>query len=148
MKNFNITINGNKYFVEILKVEDNIAEVEVNGSIFKVEVDKNLKPTTKTPILVRTPVAPSTDIDKATVKTAPPTAPKGAGVIKSPLPGVIIKVEVKEGDYVKVGQRLLILEAMKMENNIESDKEGYVKSIKVKEGDSVLEGDILVEIGG
>ena len=69
------------------------------------------------------------------------------GLIKSPLPGVILGVHVKEGDLVKVGVKLITLEAMKMENNINSDKEGVIKSIKVRQGDSVLEGDVLIEIG-
>jgi len=146
MKKFKLTINGNKYDVDILNVERNFAEIEVNGSLYKVEVDKDLKPT-KTPVLVRQKSVPSSDSDKATVKTSSPSSPKGAGTIKSPLPGVILNVYVKEGDTVKLGDKLLTLEAMKMENNIDSDKEGVVKSVKVKQGDSVLEGDTLIEIG-
>jgi biotin carboxyl carrier protein len=146
MKKFKLTINGNKYDVDILNVERNFAEIEVNGSLYKVEVDKDLKPT-KTPVLVRQKSVPSSDSDKATVKTSSPSSPKGAGTIKSPLPGVILNVYVKEGDTVKQGDKLLTLEAMKMENNIDSDKEGVVKSVKVKQGDSVLEGDTLIEIG-
>jgi biotin carboxyl carrier protein len=146
MKKFKLTINGNKYDVDILNVESNIAEIEVNGSLYKVEVDKDLKPT-KTPVLVRQKSVPSSDSDKATVKTSSPSSPKGTGTIKSPLPGVILNVYVKEGDTVKHGDKLLTLEAMKMENNIDSDKEGVVKSVKVKQGDSVLEGDTLIEIG-
>ena len=72
---------------------------------------------------------------------------KGVGHVKSPLPGIIINVHVKEGDVVKIGDKLLTLEAMKMENNINSDKEGKIIAVKVQKGDSVLEGDILVEIG-
>lgn len=147
MKKFKLTILGNNYDVEILNVEQNIAEIDVNGTVYSVEVDKNLKPT-KTPVFVRPAVAQSYDSDKTTVKTSRPTAPKGAGFIKSPLPGVILNVIAREGDSVKAGDKLLILEAMKMENNIESDKEGVIKKIHVRSGDSVLEGDILVEIGG
>lgn len=146
MKKFKFTINGNEYDVEIMNVEENMAEVDVNGSIFKVEIDKKVQ-TTKTPVLVRTLAVPSTESDRATAKTSTPVSPKGAGFIKSPLPGVILDVKVREGDNVKKGDRLLILEAMKMENNIDSDKEGIIKSIKVKQGDSVLEGDVLIEIG-
>lgn len=146
MKKFKLTINGNKYDVDILSVERNTAEIEVNGSLYKVEVDKDLKPT-KTPVLVRQKAVPSSDSDKSTVKTSSPSSPKGTGTVKSPLPGVILNVYVKEGDRVKQGDKLLTLEAMKMENNIDSDKEGVVKSVKVKQGDSVLEGDILIEIG-
>lgn len=147
MKKYKLKIQGNQYDVEILGIEENIAEVDVNGTIYKVEVDKNLKPVTKTPILVRSQAVPASDFDKAIIKTATPTSPKGTGTIKSPLPGVVLNVMVREGDPVKYGDKLLVLEAMKMENTIEADKEGIVKSLKVKQGDSVLEGDILIEIG-
>jgi len=146
MKKFKFTINGNPYQVEVNSIEGNIAEIDVNGTSYKIEIDREVKKT-KTPVLVRSVAVPSTEPDKANIKTSSPTAPKGAGHIKSPLPGVILKVFVKEGDIVKIGDKLLMLEAMKMENNINSDKEGKILSVKVREGDSVLEGDILIEIG-
>jgi biotin carboxyl carrier protein len=146
MKKFKFTIQGNKYDVHILNVEDNIAEVEVNGAVYKVEVDKVIAQS-KTPKLVRSVAVPTTESLKSDQRTSAPTAPKGTGFIKSPLPGVILGVFVKEGDTVKVGTKLIMLEAMKMENNINADKDGVIKSIKVKTGDSVLEGDILIEIG-
>lgn len=145
MKNFKFTIQGNKYDVNIIDIEDNIAEIEVNGAIYKVEVDK-LIATSKTPKLIRSVAVPTTESSPTQLKTSAPTAPKGAGFIKSPLPGVILNVHIKEGDRVKIGTKLITLEAMKMENNINSDKEGFVKSLKVKQGDSVLEGDVLIEI--
>ena len=146
MKKYKFTIQGNQYEVEIQNIEDNIATVEVNGTKYEVEVDKTLQPI-KTPKLVRTMSVPSTDSSKATAKTSSPSEPKGSGAIKSPLPGVIIKVHVNVGDTVKLGQKLLTLEAMKMENNIDADKEGKVSQIKIKQGDSVMEGDILIVIG-
>ncbi|MDP4266823.1 MAG: biotin/lipoyl-containing protein, partial [Bacteroidota bacterium] len=145
-KKFKFTINGNQYDVQILNIDYNIADVEVNGTSYKVEVDSNLQQT-KTPKLVRTLAVPSTDVVPATAKTSSPNAPKGAGYIKSPLPGLVLDIFVKEGDYVKAGQRLLILEAMKMENNIDSDKEGKIVEISVNKGDNVMEGDILIVIG-
>lgn len=146
MKKFKFTINGNQYETEILSIEDNMAEVEVNGVVYHVEVDKTLV-TTKTPKLVRSVAIPSTDSHPATTKTASPSAPKGAGSIKSPLPGTIIHTHVREGDKVKLGQKLITLEAMKMENDINADRDGMVISLKVKPGDSVMEGDILIVIG-
>lgn len=146
MKKFKFTIQGNKYDVHILNVEDNIAEIEVNGAVYKVEVDKIITQS-KTPKLVRSVAVPSTESGKSEQRTSSPTGPKGTGFVKSPLPGVILEVNVREGDTVKVGTKLLMLEAMKMENNINADKAGVVKSIKVKAGDSVLEGDVLIEIG-
>jgi biotin carboxyl carrier protein len=147
MKKFKFTINGSEYDVEIVNVEDNVAEVEVNGTSYQVQVDKQIQ-TTKTPKLVRSVVAPSTDIAKSEQRTAKPSEAKGAGNIKSPLPGVILNVHVREGDKVKVGDKLITLEAMKMENSVNADKEGTVSRINVRQGDSVMEGDVLVEIGG
>jgi glutaconyl-CoA/methylmalonyl-CoA decarboxylase subunit gamma len=146
MKNFKFTIQGSKYDVKILDVEDNIAEIEVNGTVYKVEVDRKIA-TSKTPKLVRSMAVPSTESAPSQLKTSAPAAPKGAGFIKSPLPGVILDVHVREGDTVTPGTKLITLEAMKMENNINADKGGSIKSIKVRKGDSVLEGDILIEIG-
>jgi glutaconyl-CoA/methylmalonyl-CoA decarboxylase subunit gamma len=146
MKNFKFTINGNIYDAEISGIEDNIAEVSINGVAYSVAIDRKMQ-STKTPKLVRTMAVPSTDSHPSMTKTASPLAPKGTGNIKSPLPGVILEIYVREGDNVKIGQKLLMLEAMKMENIINADKEGRVTVLKVGKGDSVMEGDILIVIG-
>lgn len=146
MKNFKFTINGNEYDAEIVSIEENTAEVAVNGVTYSVEIDRKLQ-TIKTPKLVRTMAVPSTDSHPSVSKTSSPSAPKGTGSIKSPLPGVILEIYVREGDTVKIGQKLIMLEAMKMENNINADKEGRVSLIKVSKGDNVMEGDILIVIG-
>ena len=146
MKKFSFTINGNDYDVEIKTVDDNVAEVEVNGFTYAVQFDRAIQ-TTKTPKLVRSEPVPSTDMSPSEAKTSSPSAPKGTGHVKSPLPGVILDVFVKVGDSVKAGDKLVALEAMKMENIINSDKEGKIVSVKVTKGKSVMEGDILVEIG-
>ena len=146
MKKFKFSINGNQYESAVISVEDNIAEIEINGTIYKVEVDKELK-ASKTPKLVRPVAVPSTDFQPSVAKTSSPESPKGTGTIKSPLPGVILHVFVNEGDIVKIGQKLIVLEAMKMENNIESDKAGKIISISKGKGDSVMEGDVLIVIG-
>ncbi len=145
MKDFKFKINGNEYTVHVANVEGNVAEVEVNGTPYKVELDKELKQT-KTPKLVRSEAVPATDSHPSVAKTTSPGSAT-SGSIKSPLPGVVLEVYVKPGDIVKVGQRLLLLEAMKMENNIDSDKEGKVVDVKVSKGSSVLEGDVLIIIG-
>ena len=87
MKKFKFTIRGNKYDVEIHNIEDNVAEIEVNGSTYEVELEEEQK-TSKTPKLVRKPVVPSSETDRA--KTSKPTEKKGAGNIKAPLPGTIL----------------------------------------------------------
>lgn len=139
MKKFKFTIRGTEYDVEILQFEDNIAKVEVNGSKYSVEVHKEIRKT-KTPVLVRQEV-PSPKRRETKIKKS-----LGSGAIKAPLPGNIMQVFVKAGDEVKRGDKLLIYEAMKMENNVLAEKDGQVKAVKVQVGDSVLEGDVLIEM--
>ncbi len=146
MKKYKFMINGNPYEVEIDELEEKSAEVLVNGNKFTVEVDKSL-PVTKTPKLMRSVAVPSTDTTPQQAKTFSPSAPKGSGTVKSPLPGTILAIHVNVGDSVSIGQRLITLEAMKMENNINSDKEGRVTEIKFNKGDNVMEGDTLIVIG-
>jgi glutaconyl-CoA/methylmalonyl-CoA decarboxylase subunit gamma len=142
MKKFKFTINGNNYDVEILGFEENVAKVEVNGTMYDVEVQKELK-VTKTPTLVRAeapkPTGKETRIPKNITKTT-------NLAIKAPLPGTIIQVFVKVGDKVTIGQKLLTMEAMKMENNVISEKDGVVRTINVKPGQTVMQNDTLVEI--
>ncbi len=145
MKKYKFIIHGNEYDVHIKSVEDNIIELDVNGSAYKVEVDKTIQPA-KTPKLVRARVAPPKEAGHEEVTTRKPSSAP-AGKISSPLPGTVVNIFVREGDKVKVGQKLMILEAMKMENNIDSDKDGIVTSIPVRPGQSVMEGDTLIEIG-
>ncbi len=145
MKNFKFNIDSKQYEVEVGSIDDNVAKVYVNGKLYTVEVDRQLK-MTKTPTLVRTPAIPSTDSTPSTAKTANPNLPKGAGVIKTPLPGTITDILVRIGDKVSTGQDIIILEAMKMENSIKSSFEGVISAIHVQKGSSVLEGDILIEI--
>ena len=137
MKKFKFTIRGNEYEVHINSFEDNIAEVDVNGSIYQVELEEEVK-TTKTPKLVR-----SRPIQTKEVKQKPAT---GFSKVEAPLPGTIMKITVKEGDEVKKGQTIMIMEAMKMENNVLAEKDGRINKVRVSEGDAVLQGDILVEI--
>jgi glutaconyl-CoA/methylmalonyl-CoA decarboxylase subunit gamma len=146
MKNITFKIKDKEYNVEIVGVEDTMAKVNVNGISYEVEVNQPIK-TTKTPTLVRPLAVPSTDSTPSTARTSSPSAPKGTGTLKSPLPGKILDIYVKQGDSVKVGQTLICLEAMKMENNINSDREGVITAINVHKNDTVLEGDVLVEIG-
>ena len=133
MKKYKFSINDIEYAVEVKNIEDKTLEVHVNGASYIVELDKEVKET-KTPTLVRSVAVPSTD-QGAAVKVDAKT-----GTIKSPLPGTIVDIFVKKGDTVTIGQKVLLLEAMKMENNIESDKEGTVAAIKVAKGDTVTIG--------
>ncbi|MDD2798550.1 MAG: biotin/lipoyl-binding protein [Bacteroidales bacterium] len=142
MKEFKYTINGNVYKVNVTNVEQEYAELEVNGTKYKVQIEKVHKKSIK-PLIKAAAQAPTTSTGAPVV--AKPVVKSSASAIKSPLPGVILEVAVKTGDTVKKGQKLLILEAMKMENSINADKDGVVSEIKVNKGDSILEGaDLLV----
>ena len=143
MKSFKYTINGNEYKVHINSVVDDIAEVEVNGIPYNVKMEKPAKKQIVT--LKRPAQAPTTPYGEPVVSR--PSTPSVAGAVKSPLPGVILSVDCKVGDAVKRGQKILVLEAMKMENNINADRDGKIVEIKVNKGDSVLEGADLVVIG-
>ncbi len=143
MKSFKYTINGNTYKVHINSVVDDIAEVEVNGTPYQVKMEK---PAKKQMVTLKRPAQAPTTASGEPVITRP-TAPSAAGAVKSPLPGVILSVDCKVGDVVKRGQKILVLEAMKMENNINAARDGKIVEIKVNKGDSVLEGADLVVIG-
>lgn len=146
MKEYKLKINGNDYAVTINDIEDTIAEVEVNGIPFKVEFEK---PITAKKVVISKPASSRAASSGAPeVKVSKPVAANAGGTtVTSPLPGIILEVSCKEGEAVKKGQKLLVLEAMKMENVIEATSDGTVTSIKVNKGDSVLEGAPLVIIG-
>ena len=140
MKDYKYVINGNEYNVTIGEIEGNIANVEVNGVAYKVEMpEKKEEPKPVVRPAARPAAAP------ASAPAAKP-ATSGKAAVKSPLPGVILDVKVNVGDTVKRGQTVIILEAMKMENNINADKDGKITAINVKAGESVLEGTDLVVI--
>ena len=136
MKEYSIKINGNDYRVVVGDTEEGVAHIQVNGVEYSVEVEDIASNSTAPPPANTAASEPST--------ASTPTKSTGGASIKSPLPGVIIDVNVREGDRVKVGQKLMVLEAMKMENNIDSNVEGTVKSVVKQKGDSVMEGDVLV----
>ncbi len=139
MKTFKFNIKGFEYNVEIKNMEQNLAEVEVNGTLYQVELQRDVKQA-KTPVIVRGE------------QTAPRSAHKfkkkigTAFEVKSPLPGNIMQVFVKDGDEVKKGDKLLMYEAMKMENVLTAEKEGTVRKIRVTPGSSILQGEVLMEI--
>ncbi len=131
MKSFKYTINGNIY------------KVHINGTPYKVKMEKPAKKQMVT--IKRAAQAPTTASGDPVVSR--PATSSSPGAVKSPLPGVILSVDCKVGDTVKRGQKILVLEAMKMENNINADRDGKITEIKVNKGDSVLEGADLVVIG-
>ena len=147
MKNYKFNINGNKYSVDVVNVEDNKAEVELNGKSYTVELDMPEMKVPAAPKPVVRPVAAAPRAAAPAPVAAPAPAAAGDGIsIKSPLPGTVLNVLVHPGDKVTSGQRMLVLEAMKMENNINAPKDGTVKTVRVQQGDAVMEGDVLIVI--
>lgn len=138
MKKYSFSIKGVNYDVDIQTVSGNHAHLEVNGKPYDVEIHRELKQV-KTPIIVRSPIKESSkDIEKKTggAKTE----------IKSPLPGVIVKIFVSKGEEVKKNQKLFSLEAMKMENEIKAERDGIIESIKAIPGQSVLQEEVVMEM--
>ncbi len=139
MKEYKYTINGNQYEVVINDVNETTANVTVNGEQFNVEWEK---PKEEKPAVKVQPVAkPAAKPSPAAV---PAAAPVSGNAVKTPLPGVIIDVKVNVGDMVKKGDTVVVLEAMKMENNINADRDGKVVAIHVAKGDTVADGAALV----
>ena len=141
MKEYKYKINGNEYAVCINEVNDTTANVTVNGEEFKVEWEK---PKEEKPVVKVQPVAAKPAPAPAQAAPAPAAAAVKGNAIKTPLPGVIIDVKVNVGDSVKKGDTVVVLEAMKMENNINADRDGKVVAIQVAKGDTVADGAVLV----
>ncbi|NDV68039.1 biotin/lipoyl-containing protein [Dysgonomonas sp. 25] len=146
MKQFIYRINGQDYIVAVNKMDNSLAEVAVNGTNYKVELVNDEVSLVSQPVAK----APAAAAPKATASApaAKPTAPSNAaGAVKSPLPGIVVSINVNVGDAVKKGQTVAILEAMKMENSIQATVDGTVTAINVNPGESVLEGVTIVTIG-
>lgn len=149
MNKYQYKVQGVDYDVEIVDVEGNIAKVSVNGIPFEVELKEPIKAShmPKRPV-VKPAAAPAAAAPVAAPKAEKPAAAAGAGTkIKAPLPGTITEMKVKVGDTVKSGDTVVVLEAMKMQNNIEAECGGTVTSVLVNPGDTVMEGDTLITIG-
>lgn len=145
MKKFKFTISGKPYEVEVQNIEGNIADVNVNGTSYKVEMEEQAAP-------VVAPVARPAAKPAAKAAAAQPAAAKPASNVAgykmaAPLPGTIMQIYVKQGDVVKKGDKLLMYEAMKMENNLLAEADGTVAAINCRQGDNVLQGDVLIVIG-
>ena len=134
MKEFKFTIDGKQINAAVNELEDNFAEVTINGKTYKVELEKEEAPAAAA---VRRPAA-------AAASAA--AAPAGLMTVKSPLPGSIVKVLVKAGQAVKKGDVLLTMESMKMENNVAAEADGTVKAVYVEPGKTVMQDDKLLDL--
>ena len=161
MKEYKYKINGNEYSVAIIDLEGDKAAVEVNGVSYQVDIltegytapaprpaAKPAAAPAPAPAAAPTAPAPAPQPIAPAAPAAEPAAPAGKGTaVQSPLPGVILDIKVAVGDQVKAGQTVAILEAMKMENNINAECDGVITAIKVSKGDNILEGSDIVIIG-
>lgn len=143
MKEYKYKINGMKFTVGIGDIVDNEVTVEVNGLPYKVELERKAP---QKPALSQSGHTNHGPAATTTSRPAPkPVIAGTAEAVKSPLPGVLSSITVKVGDQVKSGDKVGVLEAMKMENDIRTTKSGVVKSILVNVGDAILEGtDIMI----
>lgn len=147
MDKYQYKVNGVDYEVEIEEIEGTTAKVTVNGKAFEVELKEPVKATTSKPAKVVAPVATAAPA-AAPAPASKPAAVAGEGAkVTAPLPGTITEVKVTVGQAVKAGETVIILEAMKMQNNIEAENSGTVTSILVGQGDAVMEGATLITIG-
>jgi len=159
MNTYQYTVKGVDYEVEIVDVDGNVAKVNVNGIPFEVEMKQPIN-AARNPHVHQKPadvVAPVADArtSAAPTSTQAPTAaqpatgaqPAAGNAIKAPLPGTITDVKVQVGQQVNVGDTVVVLEAMKMQNNIEAEFAGTVTSIAVRQGDTVMEGAVIMTIG-
>lgn len=153
MRKYILTIDNKDYKAEIKELTSEHALINVDDKEYKVLLKdlgrkdirmhestvpvRNSRPAASAPAPARQAAAPQ----------AQPVASGSGEGVKAPLPGLILEISVKDGDQVKAGQSLIVMEAMKMENQIQAPYDGVVKRVLVKKGDSVAEGDVVIEIG-
>ena len=145
MKQYKFTIDGKPYEVAINGIEDRTAHVTVNGTPYEVELEDAASVPVSSPVSAPAS-APAERQSEPVAEHHSGPVPESSAPVTSPLPGVIIEVAVKEGQAVRAGQKVAVLEAMKMENEIGADKDGTVTAVHVSKGDSVLEGAPIVTI--
>ena len=157
---YQYTVKGVDYEVEIQDIEGNIANVTVNGIPFEAEMKQPVKAGKQKVKLSEERRVKSEEFNSSSSATnassatnessAPTTKPAAAAAsgkpVVAPLPGTINEIKVKVGDKVNTGDTVVILEAMKMQNNIEAETSGTITGINVNKGDAVMEGDTLVTI--
>lgn len=156
MSSYDLVIDGTPYQVDIVELAGTAATVTVNGVTYQVELPQgaaapaaaaSTRPLPAAPkaASAAAPAAPA----PAAVKAAPAAAvPAGSEVVSAPMPGHILSVLVAVGDSVEVGDTLVVMEAMKMENEIKSHVAGTVRELKVSKGQDVGVGEVLAVIGG
>jgi len=146
MNKFEYKVQGVNYEVEIEDVEGNVAKVKVNDIPFDVELNQPIKAAPKVKKVEPAPAVPHKSVTKPT--PVPASTTPGEGIqVTAPLPGTIVDIKVSVGQKVHEGDTVVVLEAMKMQNNIEAENDGTITSVMVNSGDTVMEGTVLVTIG-
>ncbi len=147
MRKYELSIGDNDYKAEVKEFTVDFARIVVNDIEYEVTLKEFGRKEVAAPRSLdrsASPKAPA--VSKETKRAVPVGVNGGAEGIRSPLPGLIIDVMIKEGDSVKAGQNMIVMEAMKMENQIQAPHDGTVKKVFVNKGDSVAEDDVLVEL--
>jgi len=150
MKKYLFKIDNEPYQVEIQEIANGNAKVAVNGEVVTISVQQQDAPASA---WVETPGSPPPaahpEAEVPIVNEAPPKTAPGSvkAKVTAPLPGIIGSIKVKVGDKVKFGDVVLVLEAMKMENNINATASGTIVDIRCNPGVAVKEGDVLMSIG-
>ena len=152
MKDYSLKINGHNYSVQIDDVNEasTVAHVVVNGVDYEVEIEGAKASTVSKPQVAPAPKSANSAMITPSSATPSPriaaAAPSSGYSVKCPLPGTVLSVKVAAGDTIAAGQTLVVLEAMKMENNIDADRGGVVKQVLVQQGATVMDGDVLIVI--
>lgn len=145
MPEYRITVDGRTYAVDIGRISDDSVEVRLDGRRYLVEVEAPMRKPSKTPTLTRRREV--VNAGESPDRTSRPGIHPERGSIVAPLPGLVLRILVGKGDTVSEGQPVALMEAMKMENEIESPVSGRVEEIMVSEGENVLENAVIMRIG-
>ena len=160
MAKYEYKVKGVDYVVEIQDIEGNIANVTVNGIPFEVEMKQPVKSSKQKVKLndgqnnisassvasAGSAAGSSSSASSDSASSSKQATPAAGKPVVAPLPGTINEIKVKVGDKVNTGDTVVVLEAMKMQNNIDAETSGTITSINVNKGDAVMEGDTLVTI--
>ncbi len=146
MREYVLAISGKEYKARVKEITAEYARIVVDDKEYLVELEQFGQSEISPPPVRRIERQPA-DTEAPLNETRTVTTSAGlAGSVTSPLPGTILEILTNEGDTVKAGQNLLVMESMKMENKIQAPHDGMVKKIFVRNGDNVSEGDKLVEV--
>lgn len=137
MRKYNVTVNGKSYDVDLLKRAGSQLQFQIDNQQYEVDVAPIFRPiaSQQTGAIIAAPTSNNSSQQIA-----------NSNEVCAPMPGIVVSIQVKEGASVKEGQTVLVMEAMKMENNIAASKSGKIKTIHVKANQEVSNGQLLITI--